>query len=106
MVDKNNIKTARVAVQDGIPFDLKNVLNNLAREMIGKEKAVFVMCPVCKQPASVPILPSRQLQTVRCRHCTSELKFRIMGSGAYKVKSDLGVEYVVDQERTWKSKTF
>lgn len=106
MVDRQNIISPRVAVQDGVRYELQNVLDNLTREMIGTERAVFVGCPICEQKASVPIMPKRKLQTVVCRHCYSELKFLIQMSGKYKVRSEIGLEYVIGEERTLKENAF
>jgi len=105
MVERKNIVSPRKAIQDGVHFELQNVLDALAWEMKG-QKAVFVFCPICSMDASVPILIGRELQTVNCRHCGSELKFKLMVSGAYKVRSELGLEYVVGTERTWREKVF
>ena len=93
-------------MQDGVRFELKNTLENLEREMIGVDRAVFVACPICLSNASTPIMPKRPLQTVKCRNCGNELKFRIMASGKYKVRSEIGLEYVVGNERIVKESVF
>jgi len=105
MVDKNDIISPRVAKFNGIRFELKNVIDALRLEMVG-QKAIFVFCPVCSMEASVPIVVGRPLQHVKCSHCGNELGFKLLPSGAYKVRSELGLEYVVGTERTWKEKVF
>ncbi len=106
MVSKNDILSPRVARFNGIRFELKNVLDALTLEMVGGQKTIFVFCPICSMEASVPIVIGKTPQHVKCTHCGSELAFRLLPSGAYKVRSELGLEYVVGTERTWKEKVF
>lgn len=103
---KFDSKKPRTVFQDGVRYELQNTLDNLTREMIGVEKAIFVACPVCLSNASTPILPKRRLQTVKCRNCGNDLTFKIMSSGKYKVRSEIGLEYVVDTERTLREDAF
>lgn len=106
MVDKRDLANATTAIQDGVRFELKNVLDSLTMQMLGKEAPIFVECPICFQKASVPIIAKKRLQNSRCRYCRSDLKFKIMPSGAYKVRSEIGLEYVVGTERTLKEDAF
>ena len=56
--------------------------------------------------ASVPIVVGKTPQHLKCIHCVSELAIRMLPSGAYKMRSELGLEYVVGTERNWKEKVF
>lgn len=106
MVDKRDVISPTVAVQDNVRFELKSVLESLTRELVGAEKPIFVECPLCNNKASVAILRSKSLQNAKCRYCSAEMKFKIMLNGAYKVRSDLGLEYVVGEKRTFKERAF
>lgn len=95
---KHNKALAR---QDGTVFDFTNIMQGLHDELITRVKPLLVACHVCDSKSSVRINPKRKIQTVNCTWCKNTLKFRILPSGVYKVKSSLGIELVNGEKRSW-----
>lgn len=86
---------------DGVTMDYKNILNSFKMRDREGVKPFMVKCHVCDSEASVLINPKKAIQTRKCSWCHNELKFRIMASGIYKVKSVMGIEYVNGTKRNW-----
>lgn len=99
-MDKNQIYK-RYAVQDNNVYDLNNVMKTLKNKLIGRE-SIMIMCPVCRDKASLVLVPSMTFQTRKCTRCKSECKIRVYkGFGKYKIKSSIGVEIVDGDKRTF-----
>lgn len=87
--------------QDGVGFDFKNVLQTLHYELTGQGKALLVKCHLCESNASVRLNIQKKLQTLNCTWCKARMKIRILATGKYKIKSQMGIEMVNGEHRYW-----
>lgn len=97
----HNPNNKMIGHQDGVGFDFKNVLQTLQMQLMGDRKFLLVRCHVCDSNASVRMELNRVLQRLECTWCGAPQKIRMLSSGKYKIKSQMGIEMVNGEKRHW-----
>lgn len=100
-----NVVSPTKAYQDKMPMDLHDAFSLIkAKHDTGKE-AMRVECPVCTYPTGILLVDRDGRQERNCSWCRSESIFVKLPSGAWKIKSMVGLEKIESNgKRSWRDK--
>ena len=93
------------AIQDKMPMDLWDSLAMIKTKLNTGKEAMRVACPVCEYPTGILLVDRSGRQERNCSWCHDESVFVKLPSGAWKIKSVVGIEKIESSgKRTWREK--
>jgi hypothetical protein len=100
-----NLVSPTKAYQDKMPMDLYDAFKTIQVAHETGKQAMRVECPVCDYPTGILLVDRNGRQERKCSWCKSESIFVKLLSGAWKIKSMVGLEKIDSSgKKSWRNK--